>query len=159
LRQAVIKQFNMKTLNLIALIFLVSCGNSASDERKNGYSDVPKSPEDSLFQEVMNLHDTAMSKMGKLVGFRKQFDSRIDSLKKVKSSAKESLISKYGEISADLKQAEDKMNTWMQEFSIDSAQDDVQRRIAYLESEKSKVSGVKDEIFSALSKADSALKK
>ena len=148
----------MRLCILLALVILVSCGSN-SDERKNGYSNTPKNPEDSLFQDVMDLHDVAMSKMGKLAGYRKQFDAKIDSLKKVKSNTKESLTKRYGEISGDLKQAEDRMNTWMEQFSIDSAQDDVKRRIAYLESEKSKVSAVKDEILSALTKADSVLTK
>lgn len=150
----------MKTiLGLIMFVLLVSCGNNSSEDRKDGFSNTPKNPEDSLFRDVMDLHDQAMSKMHKIAVYREQFNARVDSLKKVKSSAKESLTKKYNEISADLKQAEDKMNTWMHEFSIDSAQDDIKRRLEYLESEKSKVSSVKDEILSALSKADSALKK
>lgn len=149
----------MKLCIFFALAFLVSCADSSSGDRKNGYSDTPKNPEDSLFQDVMALHDQAMAKMGKLAGYRKQFDSRIDSLKKVKSPAGESLTKQYGEISSNLKVAEDKMNTWMEEFSIDSAQDDVQRRIAYLESEKAKVAVVRDEIYSVLSRADSVLRK
>ena len=149
----------MKLSYLFALVILVSCADSSSDERKNGYSDVPKNPEDSLFQDVMDLHDQAMSKIGKVKGSREQLNAKIDSLKKVKSSATESLTEKYTEISNDLKQADDKMSTWMHEFSIDTLQDDVKRRIAYLESEKSKVAAVKDEIVSALSKADSALDK
>jgi len=148
----------MKNLSLIALLFLVSCGSNSSDERKNGYSDVPKNPEDSLFQDVMKLHDEAMSKMKKLAVYRNQLNSRVDSINKIKSSAKESLAKKYSELSTELQHAEDEMNTWMEQFSIDSAQDDVSRRITYLESEKAKVSRVKDEILSALSKADSALK-
>lgn len=149
----------MRLCILFAMVILTSCAESSTEERKNGYSDTPKDPEDSLFQDVMALHDTAMSKMGKLAGYRKQFDSKIDSLKKLKSGAKESLRKEYGAIGADLKQAEDKMNAWMQEFSIDTLQDDAKRRIAYLETEKSKVAAVKDEIFSVLSKADSALRK
>ena len=149
----------MRLCILLALGFLVSCAGSSSEDRKDGFSNTAKTPEDSLFQDVMDLHDEAMAKMGKLAGYRKQFDSKIDSLQKIKSSTKEALTEKYNVIREDLKQAEDKMNTWMQEFSIDSAQDDTKRRIEYLESEKSKVSKVKDEIFSALSKADSALAK
>jgi hypothetical protein len=149
----------MKLSFLFAFVILASCAGGSSDERKNGYSDVPKNPEDSLFQDVMDLHDQAMAKIGKVKGSREQLNAKIDSLKKVKSSAKESLTKKYTEISNDLKQADDKMNTWMHEFSIDTLQDDVKSRIAYLESEKSKVSAVKDEILSALSKADSALNK
>jgi hypothetical protein len=149
----------MRLCILLALGFFVSCAGSPSEDRKDGFSNTAKNPEDSLFQDVMDLHDEAMAKMGKLAGYRKQFGSKIDSLQKVKSSAKESLTKKYNAISEHLKQAEDKMNTWMDEFSIDSAQDDTKRRIEYLASEKAKVSKVKDEIFSALSKADSALTK
>ena len=51
------------------------------------------------------------------------------------------------------------MNQWMEEFSIDSAQDNPEKRIEYLSSEKVKVTKVKDEILSVVAKADSALKK
>jgi hypothetical protein len=147
------------TFAVVFSVLLTSCADTNSDERKNGYSETPKNPEDSLFQDVMRLHDTAMSKMKKMANFSSELTSRIDSLKKTKSSAKESLTKKYTEIRADLQQAEANMNTWMEKFSIDSAQDDTNRRIAYLESEKTKVLQVKDEILAALSKADSALKK
>ena len=100
-----------------------------------------------------------MAKMGKLAGYRKQFDAKIDSLKKVKSSTKEAVGKQYEEISGDLKKAENRMNTWMQEFSIDSAQDYIERRLQYLGSEKTKVTTIKEEILSALAKADSVLKK
>lgn len=150
----------MKTFfYLFLLIILASCTENSPDERKDGFSDTRKNPEDSLFQDVMDQHDEAMAKMGRIVGYRKQFDAKIDSLKKVRSSAKESIEKKYQEISAELKKAEDGMNKWMQEFSIDSAQDNIERRLQYLESEKAKVTRVKEEILSALSKADSAQKK
>ena len=141
------------------LVILASCAENSPEERKDGFSDTGKNPEDSLFQDVMDQHDEAMAKMGRIAGYRKQFDAKIDSLKKVKSAAKESVEKKYEEISADLKKAEDGMNDWMQEFSIDSAQGDIARRLQYLESEKAKVTRVKEEILSALSRADSALKK
>ena len=142
----------------IATILFASCADT-SEDRKDGFSQTPKNPEDSLFQDVMDQHDEAMSKMGKLAGYRKQFDQKIDSLKKVKSATKESLENKYEEISGELKLAEDRMNTWMQEFSIDSAQDNIERRLEYLEAERTKVTRVKEEILSVLAKADSAMKK
>lgn len=148
----------MRITIFIAIIFLASCAESTED-RKDGFSQNSKNPEDSLFQDVMDQHDEAMSKMGKLAGYRKQVEAKIDSLKKVKSAAKLTLENKYNEISAELKQAQDRMNIWMDEFSIDSAQDNIKRRVDYLESEKSKVTRVKEEILSALAKADSALKK
>lgn len=144
---------------LFLLIILASCAEDPSNERKDGFSDTGKNPEDSLFQDVMDQHDEAMAKMGRIAGYRKQFDAKIDSLKKVKSTAKELIKKKYQEISAELKKAEDGMNNWMQEFSIDSAQENIERRLQYLATEKVKVTRVKEEILSALSKADSALKK
>jgi len=143
---------------LFLLIIIASCADNASEERKDGFSDTGKNPEDSLFQDVMDQHDEAMAKMGRIAGYRKQFDVKLDSLKKLKSSGKES-VEKYREISADLKKAEDGMNNWMHEFSIDSAQGNIELRLQYLESEKAKVTRVKEEILSALSRADSALKK
>lgn len=135
---------------------LAACGgsgDSASDET------VAKNPEDSLFQQVMEGHDEAMAKIGKLRKYRKTFDEKLDSLKKVKSSAKAGLTEAYSDVSEKLKTAEEKMNTWMDEFSIDSAQDDMERRLKYLTDEKFKVDDVRDEIMSALSRADSLLKK
>lgn len=143
-----------------AILFLfAACGEDTSGDRKDGYSDNSKNPEDSLFQAVMDGHDDAMAKMGKLSGYRKQIEQKLDSLNKVKSSAKTGLIKTYEEISGKLKDAEDGMNRWMQEFVIDSAQEDAERRINYLESEKSKVNKVKDEIFEVLLRADSLLRK
>jgi hypothetical protein len=51
------------------------------------------------------------------------------------------------------------MNAWMDQFSIDSAADDVQRHIQYLAGEKLKVDSVRDQIVSVLAEADSLLKK
>lgn len=138
------------------VILLASCGED-SQERKDGYSDNAKNPEDSLFQEVMDGHDEAMAKMGKIAGYRKQIDRKMDSLKKIKSSAKVRIEKRLQELGAELKDAEEQMNTWMEEFSIDSAQDNIERRLAYLKSEKSKVEKVKAKIFSTIDKADSTL--
>ena len=150
----------MRIVLFSALIVLTASCNSNSSEstdRKDGYSKTATTPEDSLFQEVMNAHDTAMAKMGKMVGYRKQFDARVDSLKKAKSGP--DLQKRFAQLSTELKQAEDNMNQWMQEFSIDSAQDNPEKRVEYLSSEKVKVTKVKDEILSVVAKADSALKK
>ncbi|HUQ64628.1 MAG TPA: hypothetical protein VM101_00635 [Flavitalea sp.] len=144
---------------LLLCVFLVSCGGNASEERKNGYSETPKNDEDSLFQEVMNQHDLAMSKMGKLAGYRKQFVSKIDSVKKLKAPVKQPVIKTYEQLTFQLKEAEDQMNGWMQQFSIDTLQDNPHIRMQYLESEKLKVTTIKEEILSVLSRADSVLKK
>jgi hypothetical protein len=47
----------------------------------------------------------------------------------------------------------------MNEFNMDSAVNDVEKRSKYLESEKVKVSNVKDEIINSLQNADSLIRK
>jgi hypothetical protein len=139
-----------------AILFAVSCGSNNNTETSE---EATSAPVDSMFQQVMDGHDAAMAKMGKLKSYRKQFDQKVDSLKKVKSSAKNELSERYSDMSNALKVAEDRMNTWMEEFSIDSATEDVGRRLKYLSGEKLKVDSVRDEILTVLSRADSLLKK
>ncbi|RYZ79965.1 MAG: hypothetical protein EOP04_26755 [Proteobacteria bacterium] len=141
------------------IVVLASCGDNANDstERKDGFSQSATTPEDSLFEEVMHAHDSAMPKMGPLKGMSAKFDAKVDSLKNAKSNP--ALQKEYAVLSTELKQASDHMNEWMENFVHDSAQNDPQKRIEYLSSEKEKVTKVKDEIFSVLAKADSALKK
>jgi hypothetical protein len=140
------------------VLFLFACGN-ASDERTDGYSKRAQAPEDSLFDEVMHGHDTAMAKMGKLGGYRKQVEQKLDSLEKAGSKATASLKNRLQELREDLKSAEDGMNQWMEDFEIDSAQNNIERRIEYLKSEKIKVDEVKEKILETLRKADSMLRK
>lgn len=142
---------------LSTIMLLVSCGGS-SDDRQDGYSETAKNPADSLFEVVMDEHDEAMSKMGRIANYRKQVDRKLDSLNNLKSSGKAAAEKKFQDLGSELKQAEDRMNAWMHEFSIDSAQDDNDLRVKYLESEKTKVSKVKEEILAVVAKADSVLK-
>lgn len=137
----------------------MACADNSSEERKDGYSERATNPEDSLFEEVMHGHDTAMAKMGRLSRYRKDVDAKLDSLEKKGSKASASLKSTLKELGADLKRAEDGMNQWMQDFDIDSAQENVERRIDYLKNEKIKVDDVKEKILETLKRADSLLKK
>jgi hypothetical protein len=136
-----------------ALFFAVACGSNNNNTDTTAESAM--SPVDSLFQQVMDGHDAAMAKMGKLKSYRKEFDKKADSLDKMKAAAKKELAAAYTDMSTQLKRAEDRMNAWMEGFSIDSATDDTDRRIKYLGDEKVKVDSVRQEILSVLAKADS----
>jgi len=148
----------MKALIYLGLVLLFfSCANN--NDRADGYSEIKKDTEDSLFQDVMDQHDLAMAKMGSLAGYRKRIQKQLDSLKNVKSSRSTAVGQDLRELDGQLKQAEDGMNMWMEQFSIDSAQDDNQKRIQYLTSEKEKVTQVKDQVLAAMARADSIFKK
>ena len=152
---------------MIALVslslFAIACNNGAADgeatEQKSG-SRAPKTKEDSLFHEVMEGHDAGMAKVGRL---RKNIDEtkhRLDSLdkvpaKKVNAAYKQSLL----DLQAALSKADTEMFDWMKGFKVDTLSDNKDLRIKYLEEEKAKVMVVKELIFSALSQADSVLKR
>jgi len=141
-----------------------ACNDASHDEHaahNTGYTaPVLKTREDSLFHEVMKGHDAAMAKIGKL---RKNIDEtthRLDSLgklptKKVNAAYKQALTN----LQTDLKNADEEMDSWMQKFKLDSAADNKELRIKYLEGERGKVVVVKEHIFSALKQADSLLMK
>lgn len=142
--------------------YLLACQNTSpkTEDRKDGYTAVLKTKEDSLFHEVMQGHDIGMARMGKVRGYLKQIQSELDSLaripgNKLDENYQEALI----DLQEDLNYADYSMYTWMDEFEADSAKTDKAKRLAYLESEKIKVEKVKENILSGLQRADSLLKK
>lgn len=144
------------------MMYCLSCSNDAADkeERKDGYSVVLKSKEDSLFHEVMTGHDVGMAKIGKLRKHLKQIEQELDSINKVPAGKinqqyKAALL----DLQDELKFADQSMYTWMVEFKADSVKDDKGKRLDYLESERVKVEKVKHNILSSMDRADSLLRK
>jgi len=142
----------------VLCLFILSCGESGS-ERKDGYSETPKSLGDSLFHSVMEGHDEAMAKMGKLKSYQLQISKKIDSLGKKASGEAKLVLDSLRRTNADLRAAEEKMNEWMDKFSVDSAQSETGNRVKYLRVQEDQVEAVKQKILRALGKADSVLRK
>lgn len=108
----------------------------------------------------MEGHDVGMAKMGKIRGYLTQTQKRLDSLGALpKSPDREAQITQLSLLKEGLGYAEYSMNTWMEEFSPDSAAADEAARKAYLSSEIVKVNKVKDAILTSLQKADSIFAK
>ena len=140
---------------LICIGMFAACNDAAEDTaagRTTGYSDNPRSKEDSLFKDVMHDHDEGMARMGKVSVAIRQLQSKADSLIKAKRNPEAER-----KILQDLEEAKTAMNTWMKEFNIDSLKDQVESRIDYLEKEKVKVSRVKNNILESIRRADSVL--
>ena len=143
----------------IALLVIVACKNnsgSEQNERKDGFGDTPKSKEDSLFKEVMEGHNLAMARMIKINKYLTQIQKKLDSINKLPVAK---INKEYQQILIDLQEdlnyAENGMNTWMEEFKIDSLKENSDKRIQYLETEKIKVEKIKEAIMSGLQRADS----
>lgn len=151
----------MKKISFIysAFILLIcaSCNNSSSSK-----PDKTKTRADSLMDDIMGNHGASMAKMNKISVAQGLIKHTIDSIGKLpgktqKASAvyKNNLDSMLVQLNA----VESSMNQWMDEFNIDSLQNNLDQRILYLESEKQKVIKVKDDMIISLQKADSLLGK
>lgn len=147
----------------ISTMTIIACNNS--DEHANhdtAKSTEPAAQADSLFKEVMHGHDEAMAaQMTKMEKAKATVQQMIDSIGKLPAKAKEEAApykEKLNLVLQDLNDAGNKMNTWMVDFNIDSAKDNIEQRIKYLTEEKLKVNDVKDAIFKSINKADSLIK-
>lgn len=151
---------NFLSLSLLLLIG-ICCSDPEDPNRKDGFTPVLKSKEDSLYHEVINGHDAGMAKMGKLKGYKAEVQNALDSIAKFQGESKVNIAAYKTTLEGlfnDLESAEEGMNVWMEQFNPDSASGENGKRINYLESEKRKVTKVREDILNSLMKADSILK-
>ena len=159
----------MKSNLLVLLTFTVAlwgCQSATENQHEghtgHGKTNLPKTPADSLYTQVMDIHDQVMPKMGKIRGAQKQAQQVLDSLSGLPAQQAKAVASYKQSVEAlisELNYADFAMDKWMVEFNLDSAKDNLALRMAYLQSELDKVSNVKKAILGSLSKADSLLKK
>jgi hypothetical protein len=130
----------------------------------NGQSSNPqvdkKAVEDSLYKAVEEGHNVGMAKMAILRRSRGMVELQLDSMGKLPAAKidtvyRNTLLS----VQQDLNDAETNMNLWMENFKFDSAKDNPDLRIKYLEGEKVIVTKVRDKILNGLKRADSVLVK
>lgn len=148
-------------LSFVTAAIFISCNDSKIEHGNHSGNTQPKTEAQILWKEVMEGHDIGMAKMGKLTRAEQAARRMLDSIEKLPAKAKQAaapLKLKLDSLQKDLSYAEFAMNKWMEEFNIDSAENDMKKRIEYLKSEKLKVSKVKESILSGLQKADSLLK-
>ena len=136
---------------------ILSCDNAGEQsDRKDGYTPQLKTKEDSLYHDVMQAHDVGMAKMGEIRRQQNKVQHELDSLHKLPvGKADESRKRALLNLQEELAYADHAMFTWMQEFDVDSAKADKNKRLEYLESEKVKVQKVKENILNSLQRADS----
>ena len=108
---------------LIAVYFTQGCQNS-------------KAPEQKLYQEVMNVHDSVMPKMKDIREGIKFAESTLE-----KEGLNEAKKSELTRLKRSLVQAEDAMWDWMHNFDAERAQTDTAE--AYLRDEKLKIKNVR----------------
>jgi hypothetical protein len=150
-------------LTVLTLLF-IACNNSGNksltDADSVNNNKPVKANSDSLMAEVMEDHNIGMAKMSRINESQKKIQRAIDSVAKLppdvqaNSSAYKMLLDST---LSRLKYANEAMDKWMEEFNMDSASNNEDKRIEYLRAEKTKISKVKDVMISSLQKADSIL--
>lgn len=159
---------NASPLSLLVLpaifLFCISCNGEEEKEetRKDGYTVVLKTREDSLYHDVMNDHNIAMARMGKLSKYIQEVQRQLDSTRQLslaRQRAARAHTTALDSLGVRLRAAETSMNVWMDQFSLDSAGVTNQNRLHYLENEKLRVLKVKDDILTSLEQADSLFSK
>lgn len=154
---------NPITLLLLSWIIFNACNNASSDkaaDRENGYSTAPSTKVDSLLEDIGQAHDFGMSKMHKLIGLQKSLSHYLDSMNTLTvplSEKAKAYVQSMINARNDLNKADSAMNNWMDKFTPDSAQNNIDQRIKYLESEKEKVGKVKELLSTSINRADSLL--
>jgi len=147
-------------------VVLLGC-QSTAEHQHEGHGDhskmnTPKTPADSLYKQVMDIHDQVMPKLGKIRGAKNRAQQMLDSLSKLSVRQAKELATYKQDVESlinSLDYADFAMDKWMIEFNMDSAKDNQELRVAYLKAELDKVSNVKKAILSSLSMADSLIKK
>jgi len=142
------------------VVLLIVAGGFVACQNNSGHATGEQAKVDTLLKEVIKGHDVGMAKMKALRTAIAGTQAKLDSLNalpasKVDAAYQQALI----DLQEDLNYAEYGMNQWMNEFKLDSAEDNSELRLQYLESEKEKVFKVRDNILNGLARADSLLKK
>jgi hypothetical protein len=156
----VLNKNKMKNIIVTCLIFAAlacSCNNSTKQDPEK-----LKAKSDSLYEEVMDGHNIGMAKQSRLKALKQHAQNMLDSISKLPAAAQSALSpykSRLDSLIADLDNSWNGMEQWMDDFKIDSAENNLEQRIRYLADEKLRVGKVKDAILGSLAKADSLLKK
>lgn len=151
-----IGQFILAVISSVALMVSCSSPGDKPMDRKDGYTPVLETREDTLFHEVMDGHDVAMAKMGKISRYAKRSRVILDSLRQLPNEQQDPLVIKtYEDMLQRLVVAENAMFQWMGEFKADTLKTDNDKRISYLESEKQKVNTMSRLVLETVSAGDS----
>ncbi len=150
----------MKFVVQAFFIFLVvSCNNSNTSTEKD---ETRESASDSLMHEVLKQHDIGMAKMNRISDTKNRIQKALDSIAKLPTDLQKRSLQYRMQLDSTfnwLTVADRGMETWMNEFNMDSLKDNKEEQLKYLESERTKISNVNAAMIGSLQKADSLLKK
>lgn len=142
----------MKLLTLsftfFALLLLSGCG-----EKRDGHThgkDTEQSPNQALYDEVMDVHNEVMPKMDELYKAKTKLRARLDGSPPLKETEKQAIREKI----VHLDSASESMMAWMRQFDPIPDSLGEERAKAYLENELVKVKEIRQHVLEALQDAE-----
>ncbi len=129
------------TFTLLTLIWLMSC-----DEKKKEAKDV-------LYDQVMEVHDEIMPKMGDIMKYKKQLKIKMEGLAADPEMNAEK-IEKVKQAITELDNSHEDMMAWMREFNPDFEGMVTEEVMQYLNEQKVKIEQVGKETYAALNSAE-----
>jgi hypothetical protein len=145
---------------LCCLVVMGSCNQSGHDSASQIGPD--NTAADSLYKQVLALHDAAMPKMGTLIGYKKMAQQKVDSLvavlKKTPNAAVATLKAQYENLADQLATAEKSMNEWMDDFDPDPKYSTADSITQYFKVQKDLAQQMKNQVFAAIDSAAPKLK-
>jgi hypothetical protein len=146
-------------VRFLFVILVLSCNNSntATDSTKT-----TESASDTLMHDILKQHDVGMAKMNKITETKSRIQRALDSLANLPTDLQNKSVQYRMELDSVFNRltfADRHMETWMNEFNMDSLKDNKEEQVKYFESEKKKISHVNEEMIGSLQKADSLLAK
>lgn len=140
-----------RILPVAAMIALAACQGGTSTQSAAAAADSLQI--DSLSQEVMAVHDEGMTKMMVIRRLKTRVTEITDSLGKIKKDT-----TAYAAAGTLLDSANNAMNTWMHAYDLQMEGKTTQEKKTYLESEKKKISDVRELMLKSIADAKSLLK-
>jgi hypothetical protein len=146
---------NLKTLGFAALLLLAACTKQTDHNQDNHDSASNESPNQALYDQVMDVHDEVMPKMDEIMKLKRSLQDQIANSPDLVLERKEQLE----RVIANLDSANNAMMNWMHEFNPLPDSVDQEKAREYLESEMERIRKVKTTMLESIDKAKEEITK
>ena len=133
---------------LLTFISFVACQQKPGDHHDGGDENGLTGPNQTLYNEVMEVHDEVMPKLNDLYKAKTSLQTRL-AMPGLGESEKEEINNKIARIDS----ASEGMMVWMRQFNPPADSSEIEEARTYLEGELVKVKKVREDILEALAAA------
>ncbi|HMQ01198.1 MAG TPA: hypothetical protein PKC24_15565 [Cyclobacteriaceae bacterium] len=142
-----------KILMVSSLLIAFSCGEKKQSNPEKTLEETQAETRDQLYQDVMDVHDEVMPRMGEINRLKRELEEKLSGLLAGDQSQNAALIEKISQKIKDLEAAGNGMMVWMRQFDVLPDSLGHAKVMEGLEAEMVKIKKVKDDMLNAISNA------